>query len=93
MYQYATSVIFMADSLIHIRVGKEIKKEMNSLIEKGLFTNQTEIAREAIRDLMIKYISYSGSRSYSESKKISQKHHKKISQTSSQKRSENKEDK
>ena len=48
-------MIQMADSLIHIRVGKEIKKEMNSLTEKGLFTNQTEIAREAIRDLIIKY--------------------------------------
>ena len=48
-------MIYMVDSLIHIRVGKEIKTEMNSLIEKGLFTNQTEIAREAIRDLIIKY--------------------------------------
>lgn len=65
MYQYATHVIFMADSLIHIRVGKEIKKEMNSLVEKGLFTNQTEIAREAIRDLMIKYRAYSGSQNSS----------------------------
>ncbi|MDP7323213.1 MAG: hypothetical protein QF632_00465 [Candidatus Woesearchaeota archaeon] len=44
----------MAD-LIHIRVGKKIKSKMNELIEDGLFTNQSEIAREAIRDLMIKY--------------------------------------
>lgn len=45
----------MVDKLIHIRVGKKIKDEMQELIDQGLFTNQTEIGREAIRDLIIKY--------------------------------------
>jgi len=42
-------------SLIHIRVGKELKKKMQELIDEGLFSNQAEIAREGIRDLLIKY--------------------------------------
>ncbi len=41
--------------LIHIRVGKEIKKRMDELIEQGLFSNKVEIAREGIRDLLLKY--------------------------------------
>ena len=44
----------MAD-LIHIRVGKKLKEEMQKLIDKGLFSNQAEITREGIRDLLIKY--------------------------------------
>ena len=44
----------MAD-LLHIRVGKELKKEMQRLIDKGLFSNQAEITREGIRDLLLKY--------------------------------------
>ena len=45
----------MVDKLLHIRVGKKIKDDMQELIVQGLFTNQTEIAREAIRDLTLKY--------------------------------------
>jgi len=45
----------MTDDLIHIRVGKEIKKQMQTLIDTGLFTNQSEIAREGIRNLILKY--------------------------------------
>ena len=41
--------------LIHIRVGKEMKKRMDKLIEQGLFSNQAEIAREAIRGLLLRY--------------------------------------
>ena len=43
------------DNLIHIRVGKELKKQMQDLIDKGLFSNQAEIAREGIRDILLKY--------------------------------------
>jgi len=43
------------NDLIHIRVGKEIKEEMEKLIESGLFTNQSEIAREGIRNIILKY--------------------------------------
>ena len=42
-------------TLIHIRVGKELKGRMQALIDAGLFSNQAEIAREAIRDLLVKY--------------------------------------
>ena len=45
----------MGDDLLHIRVGKEIKKKMKELIDAGLFTNQAEIAREAIRNLILRY--------------------------------------
>jgi len=41
--------------LIHIRVGKEMKKKMQDLIERGLFGNQAEIAREGIRSILLKY--------------------------------------
>ncbi|MFA6088586.1 MAG: hypothetical protein WC755_01865 [Candidatus Woesearchaeota archaeon] len=43
------------NDLIHIRVGKEIKEEMEKLIDSGLFTNQSEIAREGIRSIILKY--------------------------------------
>ncbi|MCH8003665.1 MAG: hypothetical protein IH934_03450 [Nanoarchaeota archaeon] len=41
--------------LLHIRVGKRLKQKMQVLIEIGLFSNQAEITREAIRELLIKY--------------------------------------
>ena len=42
-------------SLLHIRIGKELKKQVQKLIDVGLFSNQAEVAREAIRDLLLKY--------------------------------------
>ncbi|MBS3097874.1 hypothetical protein J4209_03725 [Candidatus Woesearchaeota archaeon] len=45
----------MKDDLIHIRVGKEMKKRMQCLIEIGIFSNQAEIAREGIRSILLKY--------------------------------------
>ena len=42
-------------NLLHIRVGKEIKKEVQKLINSGLFSNQAEVVREAVRDLLLKY--------------------------------------
>ena len=42
-------------SLLHIRVGKRLKQRMRFLIEIGLFSNQAEIAREALRGLLLKY--------------------------------------
>ena len=44
----------MAD-LMHIRVGRELKKQMEELIESGVFSNQAEIAREGIREILLKY--------------------------------------
>lgn len=43
------------DSLLHIRVGTELKKQMQMLIDSGLFSNQAEVAREGIRDVLLKY--------------------------------------
>lgn len=42
-------------SLLHIRIGKELKNKMQEMIDEGLFNNQAEISREAIRDLLLKY--------------------------------------
>ena len=46
--------------LIHIRVGKEMKKQMQDLIEIGMFSTESEIAREGIRSLLIKYLREAG---------------------------------
>jgi Arc/MetJ-type ribon-helix-helix transcriptional regulator len=43
-------------NLIHIRVGKELKKQMQHLIDIGIFSNQAEIAREGIREVLLKYM-------------------------------------
>jgi len=41
--------------LLHIRVGKRLKERMQVMIDVGLFSNQAEIAREGIRELLLKY--------------------------------------
>ncbi len=45
----------MTESLLHIRISKEMKKEIQGLIDKGLFSNQAEISREGIRYILLKY--------------------------------------
>lgn len=45
----------MSGDLLHIRVGDRLKKEIKKLIDEGMFDNQAEIAREALRDLILKY--------------------------------------
>jgi len=45
----------LAGDLIHIRVGDKLKKEIQKLIDEGIFDNQAEAAREALRDLVLKY--------------------------------------
>lgn len=42
-------------NLLHIRVSKNMKKKIQEFIDEGLFSNQAEIAREAIRHLILKY--------------------------------------
>ena len=42
-------------NLIHIRVGRELKIQMQKLIDSGLFSNQAEIARAGIREVLFKY--------------------------------------
>ncbi|MBI2138542.1 hypothetical protein HYU13_03060 [Candidatus Woesearchaeota archaeon] len=43
------------DTLLHIRVGKRIREEMQQLLDAGLFTNQAEMVREGVRDILVKY--------------------------------------
>ena len=45
----------MANSLIHIRIGAELKNSMNELIHSGMFSNQAELVREGIRGIITEY--------------------------------------
>lgn len=45
----------MQQSLIHVRLGKELKENMQSLIDSGLFSNQAEVVREALRRIVMEY--------------------------------------
>lgn len=42
-------------NLLHIRIGKGLKKKMEVLIDKGMFSNQAELIREGLREVLIKY--------------------------------------
>jgi len=41
--------------LLHIRISKDMLKQFDSLIKKGLFSNKNEIIRESIRNTLLKY--------------------------------------
>ena len=45
----------MDNDLVHIRVSKKLKVQMQALIDKGLFNNQAELVREGIRTTVLKY--------------------------------------
>lgn len=45
----------MDDELLHIRINKKLKEQMQILIDEGYFNNYTEIAREGIRNTVIKF--------------------------------------
>jgi Arc/MetJ-type ribon-helix-helix transcriptional regulator len=45
----------MAGDLVHIRIGDKLKKEVQKLIDEGIFDNQAEATREALRELVLKY--------------------------------------
>ncbi len=45
----------MEDLLLHIRVSKKLKNQMQVLIDSGYFNNQAEVVREGIRHTLIKY--------------------------------------
>ena len=45
----------MDDPLLHIRVSKKIKEQMQVLIDTGYFNNQAEVVREGIRSTLLKY--------------------------------------
>lgn len=41
--------------LLHIRVSGQLKTQMQELIDSGLFSNQAELVREGIRNVLLKY--------------------------------------
>jgi len=43
------------ETLVHIRIGEEIKNQIQELIDSGLFSNQAEAVREGIREILLKY--------------------------------------
>ncbi|MFC1741684.1 ribbon-helix-helix domain-containing protein [Nanoarchaeota archaeon] len=45
----------MDDLLLHIRVSRKLKEQIQVLIDAGYFNNQTEVVREGIRDTLLKY--------------------------------------
>ena len=45
----------MNDLLLHIRVSKKVKEQMQVLIESGYFNNQAEVVREGIRNTLLRY--------------------------------------
>jgi Arc/MetJ-type ribon-helix-helix transcriptional regulator len=45
----------MDDLLLHIRVSKKLKEQMQVLIDSGYFNNQAEVVREGIRSTVIRY--------------------------------------
>ena len=55
------SLIYLYDiprimaNLLNIRVCKGLKKKRVILIDKGLFSNQAELIREGLREVLIKY--------------------------------------
>jgi Arc/MetJ-type ribon-helix-helix transcriptional regulator len=45
----------MEDMLLHIRVSKRLKEQMQVLIDAGYFNNQAEVVREGIRGTLLRY--------------------------------------
>ena len=45
----------MSDKLLHIRVSRRTREQMEALIEGGLYNNIAEITREGIRSVLLKY--------------------------------------
>jgi len=52
---YIYDILKNMANLLHIRVGKGLKDKMQDLIDKGLFSNQAEMIREGLRNLLFKY--------------------------------------
>ncbi|RMG27462.1 MAG: ribbon-helix-helix protein, CopG family [Methanobacteriota archaeon] len=45
----------MSDQLIHLRVPKKLKEELDRLVKEGYFSTQSEVIKEGIRHLILKY--------------------------------------
>lgn len=42
-------------SVLHIRVSGAMKRQMEDLVDLGLFSNKNEVVRKSIRDILLKY--------------------------------------
>jgi len=40
----------MNDIGIHVRIPKQLKKAMEQLVKKGLYINESDLVREALRE-------------------------------------------
>ena len=40
-------------SLLHIKIDEEIREDMEKLVKMGMFSTDAELAREAIRNLLV----------------------------------------
>ena len=47
---------FTKINIVLVEKQKEMKEEMEELIERGIFSNQAEITREGIRAILLRYI-------------------------------------
>ncbi len=41
--------------LIHVRISHDMLKELEILINNGLFSNKNEVLRSGIRNILLKY--------------------------------------
>ena len=42
-------------NVLHIRVSGAMKRQMEHLVDLGLFSNKNEVVRKSIRDVLQKY--------------------------------------
>ena len=45
----------MPDMMLHIRVSKKTREQMQLLLDEGTFNNTAELVREGIRNTLLKY--------------------------------------
>lgn len=43
------------EGVLHIRISRNMIKEIDKLVDKGLFSNKNEIMRASIRSIILKY--------------------------------------
>ncbi len=43
------------DPLLHVKIDPKLRRRMQGLIDSGLFSNQVEIVREGLRDIVHRY--------------------------------------
>jgi len=44
-----------SDDKLHVRLSRDMVKQLDSFVTRGLFASRNEIIREAIRHILLKY--------------------------------------